>query len=107
MTHDNFETMYDLVYDAMVKARVAVKLDEKKEVSEGLPLTHELIHPDYVLFVDEVGNNTNMRDDGQIGGTNIWELLKNNQLNLPLLVLTLDGHYLDLPMEMENPFFAL
>ena len=30
MTYDNFEKMYDLVYDAMVKARVAVKLDEKR-----------------------------------------------------------------------------
>ena len=37
MTYDNFETMYDLVYDAMVKARVAVKLDEKKRLVKVFP----------------------------------------------------------------------
>ena len=32
MMYDNFEIMYDLVYDAMVKARIAVKLDKNRLV---------------------------------------------------------------------------
>ena len=45
-------------------------------------MTHELIHPDYVLFVDEVGNNTNMRDDGQIGGTKYLGVVKGQSAKL-------------------------
>ena len=63
--------MYDLVYNAMESTGVALKLDEPtwmnkkgeavKDESEacGLQCTHKLIHPEYVLFVDEVGSNTN------------------------------------------------
>jgi hypothetical protein len=63
--------MYTCVYDAMVDANVAIKHDyeimydlngNKVEESErmfGLPTRYELTHPEYVLFVDETGKNTN------------------------------------------------
>ena len=31
----------------------------------GLPSRYELLHPEYLLFVDEVGSNTDMRKDKQ------------------------------------------
>ena len=34
----------------------------------GMKVTHQVKHPEYILFVDEVGNNTNMKDDGKVGG---------------------------------------
>ena len=72
--------MYNLVYKAMESAGVAIILDKAKwmnekseEVSDqskaiGLECTHKLIHPEYVLFADEVGCNTNQKDDGNYGG---------------------------------------
>ena len=71
--------MYDEVYNGMVEAGVAVKLDEPmwvdkegvettKDNSFGRKVTHQLIHPDYVLFVDEVGCNTSQEGDGARGG---------------------------------------
>ena len=41
-----------------------------KDESEafGLKCTHKLIHPEYVLFADEVGSNTNQKEDGNYGG---------------------------------------
>jgi hypothetical protein len=71
--------MYDEVYDAMEKAGVAEKLsepmwvDEKQLITEkenafGQQETHLLIHPEYVIFVDEVGCNTSQEGDGARGG---------------------------------------
>ena len=72
--------MYNLVYDRMKEARIIEALDEpvwmnpKGEIvmSEEevlvMNFTHRLKHPEYMLFVDEVGNNTNMKDDGKVGG---------------------------------------
>ena len=65
--------MYDLVFNAMESAGVELNSDEPswmnkkgetvKDDSEafGLNCTHKLIHPEYVLFVDEVGSNTNKK----------------------------------------------
>mmetsp|Transcript_25354 Transcript_25354/g.42136 ORF Transcript_25354/g.42136 Transcript_25354/m.42136 type:complete len:154 (+) Transcript_25354:120-581(+) len=72
--------MYDLVYKEMGAARLLEELDEpvwmdlEGEVvateaeAVGEKVTHDVKHPDYMLFVDEVGNNTNMKDDGNVGG---------------------------------------
>jgi hypothetical protein len=71
--------MYDDVYDAMVEAGVAKKLDEPIWVNNegietdekdafGRKATHALCHPDYVVFVDEVGCNTSQEGDGAHGG---------------------------------------
>jgi hypothetical protein len=71
--------MYDEVYNGMVEAGVAVKLVEPmwedregremtKENAFGKKATHQLMHPVYVLFVDEVGCNTTQEGDGAGGG---------------------------------------
>ena len=72
--------MYDLVYDRMEQARILEALDEpvwinheggifmSAEESLGMKVTHRLNHPEYMLFVDEVGNNINIKDDGKVRG---------------------------------------
>jgi hypothetical protein len=63
----------------MEKAGVAEKLsepmwvDEKQLITEkenafGQQATHLLIHPENVIFVDEVGCNTSQKGDGARGG---------------------------------------
>jgi len=41
---------------------------ESEEEAFGRKTEYELIHPDKVLFVDEVGCNTSQKNDGNIGG---------------------------------------
>ena len=72
--------MYDNVYNSMVTAGVAVKLDDPawfdkdgKEVATedeafGWQSQFKLTHPELVLFMDEVGNNMSQKEDGNIGG---------------------------------------
>ena len=64
----------------MKEARILEDLDEfvwmnregeivmSEEEALGMNVTHRVNHPEYMLFVDEVGNNTNMKDDGKVGG---------------------------------------
>ena len=33
-----------------------------------MKFTYRVNHPEYMIFLDEVGNNTNMKDDGKVGG---------------------------------------
>jgi hypothetical protein len=79
-TYENFSNMYDGVYAAMVEAGVATKVEQEimynvrgeetldpKEMV-GRPTNYKLLHPEYVLFVDETGCNTNMKADGHVGG---------------------------------------
>ena len=70
--------MYTLVYAVMEEARLLSKLDhsvwmnvagnqvETEEEAVGQKVTHVVKHSQYMMFVDEVGNNTNMKDDGEI-----------------------------------------
>jgi hypothetical protein len=79
-TYENFANMYEGVYDAMVSAGVAEKLDHEvmldfdgNEVDDesqmfGRPTKYRLLHPENCLFVDETGCNTNQKEDGNIGG---------------------------------------
>jgi hypothetical protein len=41
---------------------------EKEEEAFGCKSQYELIHPEWVLFVDECGSNTSQSKDGQVGG---------------------------------------
>ena len=34
----------------------------------GCIVTHDIIHPDYIIVVDEVGGNTSQKSDGYVGG---------------------------------------
>ncbi len=75
----NFVQMYNEVYAERVEAGVAVKLNEliwvdkegnetKKKDAFSQKTTHQLIHPDYVIFEDEVGYNTSQESDSSRGG---------------------------------------
>ena len=72
--------MYDRVYAAMVDTKVANALDEsdyyfinidKKRVNTEEDdadhhIKHRLSHPQYFLFGDEVGTDTNHMGDGKM-----------------------------------------
>jgi hypothetical protein len=72
--------MYDEIYKDFCCGGIAVEhpepvwRNEKGEVVEseeqafGLKSAYELIHPDWLLFVDEVGSNTSQAKDGNVGG---------------------------------------
>ena len=71
--------MYKLVYSGMVKAGVAIELEEgewqdtnsqkcKEKDAHRMKVNHWLTHPEYVVHVDEVGNNTNQKDERLAGG---------------------------------------
>jgi hypothetical protein len=72
--------MYDGVYNGMVRAGIPVKLEEEimynkigevstnKEEMYGRPTKYKITNPEYLLFVDKTGCNTNMKVDGYAGG---------------------------------------
>jgi hypothetical protein len=64
VTRENFENMYEKIYATIVEAGVAEELTEPIQYKDGLPTKYRLIHPEYVLFVDETGCNTNQLNDG-------------------------------------------
>jgi hypothetical protein len=68
VTTENFQNMYESVYEAMVTAGVAEKGEEEITYETGLPSKYKLTKPEYVLFVDETGCNTNQLNDGRVGG---------------------------------------
>ena len=68
VTRDNFLYMYENVYVRMVEAGIAEKEDEEIVYVEGLPSKYKLTLPEYLLFVDEVGCNTNRLNDGKVRG---------------------------------------
>jgi hypothetical protein len=72
--------MYDDIYKTMVRAGAVMELPEPvfqdKEVNTvleddlkrlGRNTTYRLTHHERVLFVDEVGENINQKQDGHIG----------------------------------------
>ena len=81
-TFDNIDDMYELMYKHMIDARIAEHLPEeegywvdehgnkveKEEDAAGHKCTAKLIHPEYLLFGDEVGTDTAQDKDGHIGG---------------------------------------
>ena len=71
--------MYTEVYSHLAESGLAVKHPEPvwrnadgevvdEEQAVGLKSEYELIHPELVVFVDEVGSNTSQTKDGQVGG---------------------------------------
>ncbi len=79
-TYQNLKEMYNKVYSHLVTAGLAVKhevpvwrdatgkivLCEKEAL--GLQSAYELVHPEWLVFVDEVGSNTSQVKDGAIDG---------------------------------------
>ena len=71
--------MYNEVYSNLVASRLAVKHDDAvwrnaagdvvpENESLGCQSAYELIHPEWLVFVDEVGSNTSQTKDGRVGG---------------------------------------
>jgi hypothetical protein len=78
MKLSNIKQMYEYIYNEMVQANIAsprenpVYLDrEGYEVGEserfGLIQEMKIDHPDYILFADESGCQTNQKQDGNVG----------------------------------------
>ena len=69
MTYNNFRKMYNLVYAAMKKAKIAQNFDVPKILTiardmssdpreaYGLPIAVQLTHPEYLVMVNEVGTS--------------------------------------------------
>jgi len=68
VTKENFQNMYENVYQEMVKAGIAEEKEEEIQYETGLPSRFQLTKPEYLLFVDETGCNTNQLNDGRVGG---------------------------------------
>jgi len=60
--------MYENVYEEMVKAGIAEEKEEEIEYETGLSSKFQLTKPEFLLFVDETGCNTNQLNDGRVGG---------------------------------------
>jgi hypothetical protein len=74
--------MYDVIYDNMVEAGIAEEIEdpitmdihgnmvEKDDPQKfGLPCDITVLYPEFILFADETGCNTNQKKDGHLGGT--------------------------------------
>jgi len=76
----NMEEMYQEIDQNLCSAGIACKhseavwrnkdggVVEEQEQAFGCKSEYELIHPDHLIFVDEVGSNTSQAKDGQVGG---------------------------------------
>ena len=78
-TYQNFLNMYHCIYDEMLLAGVAAKIEVPVYMDrEGNPVsvdnaygrkcTHKLVRPDMCFVFDETGGNTCMKNDGHAGG---------------------------------------
>ena len=79
-TLPNIKQMYEVIYDEMVDANVAVALDtpvftdingklEDHETKRfGLAQPIKITKPEWILFADESGFNTSQKKDGHVGG---------------------------------------
>ena len=68
VTRENFESMYENIYESMVEAGIAEKVEEEIQYEAGHPSHYVLTKPEYLVFVDETGCNTNQLNDGRVGG---------------------------------------
>jgi len=78
-SYENFEQMYDDVYRGMVKSGIAIELENEVWVNkQGLIVESEeesferktkfiLTRPNYLIFVDETGDDTSQKHDGNQG----------------------------------------
>jgi hypothetical protein len=105
-TYQNFKVMYDEVYKELVMGGIAsqllavtedaIRFNKKGEMVHetkdtfGLPTRYIMKQPDKLIFVDEVGSNTNTSKDGNIGGEKF--LCKVNS-RPQIKVTTKDSHF--------------
>jgi len=102
--YEHFENMYNNVYARMIEAGVAVKLESKvwfnkdcdiveskEDGGIGLMSDVQLVHPEYVVFVDETGVNTNQKADGAVGDQKF--VVGKHQEDVGLCGATTDIHF--------------
>ena len=101
-THLNFTKIYNLVYDQMKESWILEALDEpgcmnregdivmSADEALGMKVMHRVKNPEYMLFVDDVGNNTNIKDDGKVGGK---RLLKDKRQKSKITSVTSRAHF--------------
>jgi hypothetical protein len=93
---ENFENMYENVYKTMVEAGVAEELSEEIQHEPGLPRKFRLTRPEFILFVDETGCNTNQLNDGRVGNEQFIVPKVDSECRAPTGVTT-DIHFTVLP----------
>ena len=93
---ENFENMYQNIYEHMVEAGIAEYVEEAIQHDSGLPTNYKLTHPEYLLFVDETGCNTNQLNDGKVGGE-LYLVPKNSEDAAAPAGATTDLHFTVLP----------
>jgi hypothetical protein len=92
VTKENFQIMYESVHEAMVTAGVTQNEDEEINYGTGLPSRYRLTKPEYVLFMDETGCNTNQLNDGRVGGELFIVPKADNEAGCPIDATT-DLHF--------------
>ena len=72
------------------------------EEALGMKIMHQVKHPQYMIFLDEVGNNTNMKYYGKVWGE---QLLKEKRQKAKITAATSDAHFtvLGFTAETEEP----
>jgi hypothetical protein len=96
VTRENFKNMYENVYERMVEAGIAEKEEIEMQYEEGLPSKYTHTLPEYLLFVDETGCNTNQLNDGKVGGE-VYFIPKDCSDAAAPAGATTDLHYTVLP----------
>jgi hypothetical protein len=96
VTRDNFMSMYENIYERMVEAGIAEKEDGEILHEAGLPSKYILTLPEYLLFIDETGCNTNQLNDGKVRGE-IFIVPKNSGNTAAPTKATADLHFTGLP----------
>jgi hypothetical protein len=78
---ENFSQMYDVIYVKLEEKGLAEKWEEQQILDKegsivmdeknmyGRPTTYNLTHPEKMIFVDEVGDNTSQANDRNKTGT--------------------------------------
>lgn len=102
-TYHHFKSMYDCVYRNMVKAKVAVQVEntiyhdklgnvvENETEAFGRGTNYLVTNPENIIFVDECGSNTNQKSDGNVGGQRF--VLSVDSDNTGILGCTTDLHF--------------
>jgi len=80
----------------MVEAGIAEEVEEAIQYDAGLPTKFKLTHPEFLLFVDETGCNTNQLNDGKVGGE-LYLMQKNCGNAAAPAGATTDLHFTVLP----------
>ena len=76
----DFFAMYNQFAEEMEYEKIAIPFDqpqwmdregnilEQEELAFGCKVTHNILRPDMILVMDEVGSDTSQKGDGSIGG---------------------------------------